>query len=640
MDLFFALRGGQIGRSVMWSNGAILPILGIICILSVAGVILIYSYNAAFEAFRKSLREKTARYLAIFLVLMELCGMTYVDLYHTHLLGGLGKTAAKLNRHGSYVSSAAQKISRLPLDSPAYKLFKDIEKYQHYGDSPYTGVSLDTLKANIEEVLEDKKLDPDIKQELRGIHAWVQSEVRNRDIRRRAWRAEEDARWERIKNTTDPEAVTMAVNRLLQGGKMSQEQLEDCYRTILLAEGRSGHVLTQETRDYAQGLIDGRLPPENLARIENEALAIWRASQEAASTNPATGALVPQNSSSTRDPRTAPVPTTGQPNTNDGSSSGTITITTEDLSNLPSTYLQGRVPLLGGTEPVPPNQPSEVSSGHSEVAPVPPVQPASMNGAAPVPQPPKTAVPGPPSGPVDSSTSAYPGQNAPASDNSSQYHLLGRLNGGLLDNNSSMPSMSATVGQSSGVYAQPSAPKNPGLFGRTLDSAWVATQFGGLPLTAPTHLMGGVSNAASNWHPYLRVLAEKNGWQSVVGRTAEPAARVLSKLPQKGLPYGKWSDLTPAQRLLHIGAAGGNLALGGYHTLESDLGRAAGAGVRAVENPSLGNAGNFVHELWNTATKPYKNMVNTVVDGVANKTNDAVDAVQKTQGDSNEEEWQ
>jgi len=300
MDLFFALRGGQIGRSVMWSNGAILPILGIICILSIAGAILIYSYSAAFEAFRKSLREKTARYLAIFLVLMELCGMTYVDLYHTHLLGGLGKTAAKLSGRGSHGSPVAQKISRLPWDSPVYKLFKDIENYNPYHDSPYT------LRDNIGKVLEDKNLDPDIRQELDKVYRWSLGEVQRREVKERAWQIEEDAQWERIKNTTDPRAADMAESRLLWGDETSQEELEDCCRTILLAEGDPESALGQETIDWVRRTIGDRLSPEDYARIENEARAMRSAPQGAASTTPATEALVPQNSSPTDASQTSP----------------------------------------------------------------------------------------------------------------------------------------------------------------------------------------------------------------------------------------------------------------------------------------------------------------------------------------------
>lgn len=377
MDLFFALRGGQIGRSVMWSNGAILPILGIICILSIAGAILIYSYSAAFEAFRKSLREKTARYLAIFLVLMELCGMTYVDLYHTHLLGGLGKTASRWGRRGSHVSPAAQKISRLPLDSPAYKVFQDIKNYNPSYDSPYT------LKANIEEVLEDKNLDPDIRLELEKVHNWSLGEVQKCEVRWQAVRAQEDAQWEKIKNTTDPEATNMAENRLLrQGRELSQEQLEDCCRTLLLAGGNSKFAVTQETMDYVRGVVGDRLSPEDYARIENEARAILSTSQGAAPANPAGGAPVSQNPSPATAPQTAPAsPTDTNLLPNNQPASPPVQ---PDNSGGPSQYLPPQQ-LNGGISLSPP--PTGIPSRQAQAF-VPGVGPVVPKTAPPPPSPP------------------------------------------------------------------------------------------------------------------------------------------------------------------------------------------------------------------------------------------------------------
>ena len=334
MDLFFALRGGQIGRSVMWSNGAILPILGIICILSIAGVILIYSYSAAFEAFRKSLREKTARYLAIFLVLMELCGMTYVDLYHTHLLGGLGKTAAKLNRHGSYDPWAAQSaqfpnirqvnipyISKLRIDDPIYKMYEKLDRFDPNFDSPS-----DFLE-KIDEFLVKPGLTPEVKAELIATREWLRP---IRDKRLKQWQEIEDRYREQIKNPADPASAHAANELLGLGVPLSQEEIENCFRSLIRCSDYPAYALTPETLNYARKAVGDRLSQADRERLENEVRATLSAPQEAAPANPAAGALVPQNSSSTSGSQTSPVPTTGQPNTNGGSSSGTITDTPEE----------------------------------------------------------------------------------------------------------------------------------------------------------------------------------------------------------------------------------------------------------------------------------------------------------------------
>lgn len=298
--------------------------------------------------------------------------MTYVDLYHTHLLGGLGKTASRWGRRGSHVSPAAQKISRLPLDSPAYKLFQDIKKYQRYGDDPYTGVSPYTLKANIEEVLEDKNLDPDIRLELEKVHNWSLGEVQKCEVREQAVRAQEDAQWEKIKNTADSEAANMAENRLLQGGEMSQEQLEDYCRTILLAGGNSKFAVTQETMDYVRGIVGDRLSPEDYARIENEARAILSTSQGAASTTPATGDLVPQNSSPTdasQTPPASPADTNLLPNNQPASPPVQPDNSGGPSQYLPPQQLNGRIGLSPPPTGIPPRQAQAFVPGVGPVVP-------------------------------------------------------------------------------------------------------------------------------------------------------------------------------------------------------------------------------------------------------------------------------